>query len=627
MLLKIGQLAKRAGLSVRALHHYDAIGLLSPSQRNEAGARLYGRDDLIRLHRIEALKQLACSLSDIKATLEAPGGESLAILRRQIDALNAQALQAQRLSQHLQRLLALICAGDDTVVADWLNTLELMNMYQKHLNEDDLKTLLDASPGSVQQTDAPWAALVEEVRVAMMQALPTDSPAAQALAWRWKQLVVCMTRNDPALANKLLAMQVSEKRAQDILGTTPAMFAWIAEAFVHARCALFAKYMSPAQAAEVRRRQFAPGHLDAWHPLVLELRAHMAAGTDPQAPAVQDIARRWEQLFRDTHCGDDGALEAKVRDAILQEPDLMMGFGLEDAVLSYLHQAREMIRLPQDGAGPKPSALMVAVQRAAHQWLEQPRVLDDPLAVPILGPQAQDLRKDLDSFRTPVALGMRSAVVVRSRLAEDEWAVARQQGVCQYVILGAGLDTSAYRHPQVPGRMFEVDLPATQAWKQARLREAAITVPASLSYVPVDFEQVSLAQGLADAGFDVRQPAYFSWLGVTMYLEEAAIFDTLRFIAGCAQGSQVLLEYVVPLESLAPFMRMAVGHLTAQLAARGEPWKTHFEPEALAKKVKELGFSRSRTWTPDELNQRYLADRTDGMRLGGAPGRLMQAWI
>src|SRR5205814_10001230 len=109
-----------------------------------------------------------------------------------------------------------------------------------------------------------------------------------------------------------------------------------------------------------------------------------------------------------------------------------------------------------------------------------------PLALTILGQaEAQALRGDLDRYRAPMALGLRSSVVVRSRLAEDEWAKAIERGVHQYVVLGAGLDTSAYRHPDAAGRIFEVDLPATQAWKQARLAETGIAIPDSLSYVPV----------------------------------------------------------------------------------------------------------------------------------------------
>jgi methyltransferase (TIGR00027 family) len=630
MPLKIGELAKKTGLSIRALHHYDAIGLLSPSQRSDGGARLYGHDDLMRLHRIEALKQLDYSLADVKAALDGPAGAPLDVVKRQIAALDAQALQAQRLSRRLRHLLDLVAAGGETVAADWLDILELMNMYQKHLSEDELSTLMATGPGTLQPTDSQWTELVGDVRECMARGMPTDSAAAQALAWRWIRLVILMTRNDPALADKILSLQMNEPRAQAILGITPAMLEWIAEAFAHARCALLAKYLSPAQTEETRRRQLAHRtQFSDWPALVAELRAQMEAGVPPSAAPVQAIVKRWQQLFRDSYCGEDAALEARVREAFMREPDLRMGVGVDEPLMAYLnraHMAAHHVAL--ESGGPKPSAMLVAMQRAAHQLLEHPLVLDDPLALQILGKvDANRLRADLANYRAPMAQGLRSSVVVRSRLAEDEWANANAMGVRQYVVLGAGLDTSAYRQADKSTRIFEVDLPATQAWKRSRLAETGIAVPDSLRFVPVDFESISLAEGLAAAGFDASQPAFFSWLGVTMYLEEAAVFETLRFIAGCAKGTGVLFEYVVPLAALSPMMRVAMEQLTAQLAERGEPWKSYFEPDALADKAASLGFSRSRTWTPQELNERYLKDRSDGLHIGAGPGRLMLATV
>ncbi|MFP6559961.1 SAM-dependent methyltransferase [Paraburkholderia sp. B3] len=630
MRLKIGELAKKAGLSVRALHHYDAIGLLSPSQRTDGGARLYGRDDLIRLHRIEALKRFGYSLPDIKASLDGQlVGTPLQILRRQIAELDAQALRAQRLSRHLQHLVDMVASGSETPATDWLNTLELMNMYQRHLNDEELDTLFASGPDTVTPTDPSWIELIDEVRHAMQQALPADSDAAEALAWRWTRLVIRLTRNDPTLATKLMKMQIGEPRAQHIVGVTAAMLAWIDEAFTHARCTLFARYLTPAQANEVRRRQLDNTCMQAWPALVMELRAHMEAGVEAGAAPVQAIVRRWQQLFRDSFCGEDAVLEARVRDAVTREPDLQLGVGFDDTLLAYLHKAHAAgYDMTPENAGPKPSALMVATQRAAHQLLDRPLVFDDPVALTILGAaEAQALCDNLDRFRHPMSLGMRSSVVVRSRLADDVWAEAVERGIRQYVVLGAGLDTSAYRQPDAPGRIFEVDLPAMQRWKQARLQETGIAVPPSLNFVPVDFESVSLAEGLARAGFDANAPAMFSWLGVTMYLDEAAVIETLRFIAGCAKGSAVLFEYAIPLPSLPPMMRIAMEQLTAQFAERGEPWKSFFEPAALTAVLNTLGFSHCNSWTPDELNRRYLANRTDGLHIGAAPARLMLATV
>jgi hypothetical protein len=186
-------------------------------------------------------------------------------------------------------------------------------------------------------------------------------------------------------------------------------------AFVDARCTLFAKYLSPAQTEEVRRRQLATmAHLGTWPALVAELRAQMDAGTDVRDAPVQAIVQRWQQLLRDSYCGDDAALEALVREAIICEPDLRVD-GIDDALLAYLQKAHVAAHhVPQENAGPKPSAMMVAMQRAAHQLLEQPRVLDDPLALTILGAtEEQALRADLDN----TALRWRWACAARSWFA------------------------------------------------------------------------------------------------------------------------------------------------------------------------------------------------------------------
>jgi methyltransferase (TIGR00027 family) len=520
-------------------------------------------------------------------------------------------------------------ADTDPPAIDWLTFPERMNMSQKDLNDDDLEKQCGSRPDAIAPTDPSWGALIDEVGQAMQRALPAASDGAQALAWRWMRLVKRMTDNDPALAAILMKMQTGAPGAQQIVGITAAMLDWIDEAFIQARCALFAKYLSPAQVEEVRRRQFDEANRRAWPALVLELRGFMEDGIEPTAAPVQALVDRWQQLFRDSVCGDDIALEGRVRDAMLREPDLQLGIGLDEAALTYLHRAHVVgqTKAPAD-AGPKPSALMVATQRAAHQLVDRPLVLDDPVALAMLGEaDARALRDDLGRFRHPLSMGMRSAVVVRSRLADDTWAEAIARGIGQYVVLGAGLDTSAYRHPDAPGRLFEVDLPATQEWKRARLREAGIAIPPSLRFVSVDFERIGLAEGLARAGFDANAPAFFSWLGVTMYLDEASVIETLRFIAGCAKGTSVLFEFALPLSSLPPMMRIAMEQLAVRLKEGGEPWKSFFDPAELAQRLASLGFSHSRAWTPDELNERYLAGRADGLHLSVTPARLIEATV
>lgn len=624
--LKIGELAKHCGLTVRTLHHYDAIGLLSPSVRDPSDVRLYGKDDLIRLHRILALKALGYSLSDIRANLDDARTEPMDIIDRQMQVLDQQIHQATELRKRLQHLSAHLSRGSETVVSDWLNLLEMMTMYQKHLTPQEMQALRKPLGAGAADIAAQWTQLVGEVDAAMHQHLPTDSPRAHALAWRWVKLVIAMTGNDPVLAAKLKAMQESEPRAQEILRIDPAKFEWIAEAIVHARTALFAKYLTPDETEELRRRQLAYG--EEWPKLTAQVRQQMLAGAISDGETVQALAVRWQQLFRDSYCGTNKTLEGKVRDALMREPDLMLGVGVDQALMAFVYKAMAHLHRPQHAsknAGPKPSAQAVAMLRATHQLLDSPLVLDDSLALRILGQtDANAVRANPSQHDTPMSRGLRTSLVVRSRLAEDEWAMAWARGVRQCVILGAGLDTFAYRRTDPSGRVFEVDLPSTQAWKQASLRNAAIAVPESLTFVPVDFESTTLAKGLAAAGFRRDKPSFFMWLGVSMYLTDQGITETLQFIANCAAGTSVIFDYVVPVQSLPPMMRASIEYMMDFSARRGEPWLSFFEPATLEQRMSGMGFGEVHSHTPDELNQRYLSARTDGLHLGGLM-RIMQA--
>src|SRR5271163_1639382 len=164
------------------------------------------------------------------------------------------------------------------------------------------------------------------------------------------------------------------------------------------------------------------------------------------------------------------------------------------------------------------TARRVAIRRAAHQLLDHPMVLDDPLALRIIGSEAAESLRSNPKEDHGFARAFRAFMAARSRYAEDELACAVEHEVRQYVVLGAGLDTFAYRNPHLGLRIFEVDHPATQAWKREQLQAARIAIPTSLTFVPIDFERQTLAAGLEQAGFDAGAAAFFSWLGVTPYL-------------------------------------------------------------------------------------------------------------
>jgi methyltransferase (TIGR00027 family) len=206
------------------------------------------------------------------------------------------------------------------------------------------------------------------------------------------------------------------------------------------------------------------------------------------------------------------------------------------------------------------TAERVAARRASHQLLDSPLVLDDPLALAILSAENHAaLIADPSAFDpSPLSPVLRAFFVVRSRLAEDALAEATTVGVGQYVVLGAGFDTSAYRPPCATNaslRVFEVDHPATQEVKRARLAAAGIEVPPNVTYVSVDLSQTALRDALHQARFDFGQPAFISWLGVVPYLTLDAITATLTTLGSLPEGSGIVFDYGVPPSSLSGLAR------------------------------------------------------------------------
>jgi methyltransferase (TIGR00027 family) len=220
-------------------------------------------------------------------------------------------------------------------------------------------------------------------------------------------------------------------------------------------------------------------------------------------------------------------------------------------------------------------------------------------------------------------------MAVRSRYAEDSLALAVERGVRQYVVLGAGLDTFAYRNPhaEVGLRVLEVDHPATQAWKRGLLTAAGIPIPPQLAFAPIDFERQTLRDGLPSAGFDAAAPAFFSWLGVTPYLTREGFTATLQFVLSMPPGSGVAFDYAVVRSSLNPREQMAMDALSARVAAAGEPFQLFLEPRELVSKLEHMGFRDIEDLGPAELNARYFQGRTDGFRVIGGLAHLLSAQV
>ncbi len=254
---------------------------------------------------------------------------------------------------------------------------------------------------------------------------------------------------------------------------------------------------------------------------------------------------------------------------------------------------------------PSRTALAAATHRAAHQVLEQGAIFADPLALTILGQDAETVAQD--ALDHPDRRGMRFFIAARSNLAETWLAQGvDERGVGQVVVLGAGLDTFAYRHPLAARlKVFEVDHPATQAWKRRRLSDAGVEAPDSLTFAPVDFERDQLLDGLAAAGFDATVRTFFVWLGVVPYLTEAALRATLSVIASLPGGGEVVFDYSDPPAALAPEHQALHAARAERVASLGEPWLSHFEPSELEALLLDLGFAQVEDLGPPELAEHY----------------------
>src|SRR6516165_10010429 len=217
---------------------------------------------------------------------------------------------------------------------------------------------------------------------------------------------------------------------------------------------------------------------------------------------------------------------------------------------------------------PSRTALLIARQRAAHQVLDHGSILNDPFAMKILHEDEKDVLQFANEH--PLASIGRLFTAARSRIAEDALSGAVERGIRQIVILGAGLDTFALRSPHGARQIlvYEVDHPATQAWKRQRLAETQLALPPWLHFVPVDFERDDLGEMLVGAGFQQHSPAFFTWLGVVPYLTQDAIGSTLDYMASI-QNSEVVFDYMEPPLAFSEEMRELVTKRTEQLEKMG----------------------------------------------------------
>jgi methyltransferase (TIGR00027 family) len=280
------------------------------------------------------------------------------------------------------------------------------------------------------------------------------------------------------------------------------------------------------------------------------------------------------------------------------------------------------------------TALVTAYARAYHATHESPIIFDDSMAdqmytaeehvefnknlaamVGTIDPEFAATNPDPATALARVMQTMHEPVTLsRSRYAEDSLEQAVRQGVRQYVILGAGFDTFAFRRPDLLAHLqvFELDHPVTQAMKRQRIAMPGWKVPAQLHFVPVDFNQESLASALQRSSYDPQQLSFFSWLGVTYYLAREVVFATLQSIAGITpRGSTLVFDYM-DADSFDPAKATRrTLHMHATARRVGEPMKAGFDPLTLASELRRVGFDLQENLSPAEIEGRYFQGRSD----------------
>ncbi len=329
MLLKVGELARRTGLTVRTLHHYDEIGLLAPSGRSEAGYRLYSQDDVQRLHGIQTMRQMGLALSDIGELLAGEGMAPERIIGQQIRALDQQITQATELRGRLTMLRDGLMAGAEPDMGNWLEALALMTTYGKYFSSAELKQIFT----NWNLIEADWLVVKDLVRSAMDRQLPPEAPEVQALAYRWMALMLHWMGGDLDLLERWGHMFRTEPSTQGRNHAPPGDMIEFTEAAIKLRMALLDKYLTRD---DLRRLGHVP--YTQWAALEADVQQLLRDQVPVGSPQALAAAVRWNGLF-DTLCDNDPELRRKLFTASASEPLLAAGSALSAPVRQYLRES------------------------------------------------------------------------------------------------------------------------------------------------------------------------------------------------------------------------------------------------------------------------------------------------
>ncbi|MFO1330633.1 MAG: MerR family transcriptional regulator [Rubrivivax sp.] len=338
-MLKVGELARRTGLTVRTLHHYDQIGLLRPSGRSEGGYRLYAPADVARLHGIQALRRIGLPLDEIGAVLDADGTDLRAMVERQLRALDHEIAQATRLRERLTLLQAKYDAGDRPALTDWLDTLRLMTACDQYFSPAEVRLIF----GNWHRIEGPWRQLMAELRALMDAGVPAQDARVQPLAHRWGQLMHLWMDGNFDLMQRWGRLYPHDPALRGPDGPDPAMVAYI-EPVVQQRLQLMLRHLSVQDL-----HRLAPVPQEDWAALSKDVMALVRAGTAPADAAVRPLLKRWRALGRRASRGDD-ALWQRLHAAIAAEPALRQTAPLEPAARDFLLQAAARHAAPGRGA-------------------------------------------------------------------------------------------------------------------------------------------------------------------------------------------------------------------------------------------------------------------------------------
>ena len=334
-MLKVGELAARAGLTVRTLHHYDSIGLLCPSARSDAGYRLYNRDDVARLQQIQALRAFGMALADIGTYLDSPAASPLAIVERQLSSLDRQIREAAHMRTQLLDLRERLASGEQPDLSIWLTTLENMTMYEHYFSKEELARL-----PLYQNRDAQleWQELVRTAHSLKDRGVDPASSEATAFAERWLRCLERDSGGDPSFVMRLANMAESDAAGEQELRMSPQLLDYMRMAMAEMRFAIYGRYLPPHTVERMRRHEMAHAH--EWIELVNGVHACMARDPEARSPEARQLAQRWFGLFTDM-VGDEPEAVEGFRRAYGTEPLLRIGVGIGDEAIEFLRRAME----------------------------------------------------------------------------------------------------------------------------------------------------------------------------------------------------------------------------------------------------------------------------------------------